>query len=64
MNVYIEATYSIKGVFNVPNVFCSSKYLDEWIFDHISKNLLTEHYSADKVSETFTLEHLDKHPNI
>ena len=57
--VYIEASYNIKGTFNIPDRFINSKHFDEWLFNRISENQLTERYSED-INEEFQLEGLDR----
>jgi len=61
--VYIETNYNIKGVFDVPDKIINSKHFDEWLFNRISENQLTERYSED-ISEEFQLEALDMRPSV
>ena len=57
--VYIEGSYNIKGVFDVPDKIINSKSFDEWLFDRISNNQLVKKYS-ENFSEEFQLKALDK----
>ena len=57
--VYIEGSYNIKGVFDVPDKIINSKSFDEWLFDRISNNQLVKKHS-ENINDEFQLKALDK----